>query len=301
MSFSRSSLVRPAIVALALAVPLVAAGAAAAPDAIAPHPAGSGVVSSAASEAAGFGPSLTVKAPMVIAVQESGADGIGGVVVRASFDERAKSAIKDARRTESSVKGKVSDSSLTTAISRLSDFEDMPLQKVDELTRALERTTVRAAQQAVGHDVDAAVQGVVGSAQTIGAQALATAAAQAQAIAEAQAAAARAQMLAQVNTPDGSRAYARDLAASQYGWGDGEFQCLDSLWMKESGWNYLAYNDGSGATGIPQSLPGSKMATFGDDWQTNAATQIAWGLDYIAKVYGSPCSAWGHSQATNWY
>ncbi|WP_460799266.1 aggregation-promoting factor C-terminal-like domain-containing protein [Microbacterium sp. GXF0217] len=105
---------------------------------------------------------------------------------------------------------------------------------------------------------------------------------------------------AAANTPEGAKATARAMAASQYGWGDGEFSCLESLWNKESGWNYKAYNP-SGATGIPQSLPGDKMASAGADWRTNASTQIAWGLGYIDSVYGSPCSAWGHSQATNWY
>ncbi|MCI2958865.1 hypothetical protein MN032_14290 [Agromyces atrinae] len=115
--------------------------------------------------------------------------------------------------------------------------------------------------------------------------------------AEAEAAAA----LAAANTPDGARATAAALASELYGWGSGEFSCLNSLWQKESGWNYQAYNASSGATGIPQSLPGSKMATAGADWETNAATQIRWGLDYIARGYGSPCSAWSHSQAVNWY
>ena len=64
---------------------------------------------------------------------------------------------------------------------------------------------------------------------------------------------------------------------------------------------YTAQNSSSGAYGIPQSLPGSKMASHGDDWQTNPATQIRWGLDYISQVYGSPCSAWGHSQSVGWY
>jgi len=118
--------------------------------------------------------------------------------------------------------------------------------------------------------------------------------------AAAEQAAAAATALAAANTPDGARATARDLAASQYGWGDDQFQCLNSLWNKESSWNYQAYNP-SGATGIPQALPGSKMASSGSDWATNAATQIAWGLGYISSVYGTPCSAWGHSQATNWY
>jgi len=114
-------------------------------------------------------------------------------------------------------------------------------------------------------------------------------------------AAAEAAALAEANTVDGAKATAREMAASEYGWGDDQFSCLDSLWTKESGWNYQAYNASGGATGIPQALPGSKMASAGSDWQTNAATQIAWGLGYISSVYGAPCSAWSHSQATNWY
>jgi membrane protein involved in colicin uptake len=86
-----------------------------------------------------------------------------------------------------------------------------------------------------------------------------------------------------------------------YGWSSSQFGCLDSLWMKESGWNSHATNGSSGAYGSPQSLPGSKMASAGSDWQTNPATQIKWGLQYIKDVYGSPCSAWSHSQAVNWY
>lgn len=129
--------------------------------------------------------------------------------------------------------------------------------------------------------------------------AAAAAAAQAAAEAEAQAAA-QAAALASANTVDGAKSTARSMAASQYGWGDDQFSCLSSLWQKESSWNYQAYNP-SGATGIPQALPGSKMASAGGDWQTNAATQIAWGLGYIDAVYGSPCSAWSHSQSMNWY
>jgi hypothetical protein len=80
-----------------------------------------------------------------------------------------------------------------------------------------------------------------------------------------------------------------------------QFPCLDKLWKRESGWNYKASNSGSGAFGIPQALPGSKMAKFGDDWKSNPATQIKWGLDYIEGRYDTPCGAWGHSQDTGWY
>ena len=86
-----------------------------------------------------------------------------------------------------------------------------------------------------------------------------------------------------------------------FGWSSGQFSCLDPLWAHESGWSVTAYNAGSGAYGIPQALPGSKMASAGPDWQTSAATQITWGLEYIRDTYGSPCGAWGHEQATGWY
>jgi hypothetical protein len=80
-----------------------------------------------------------------------------------------------------------------------------------------------------------------------------------------------------------------------------QFPCLDKLWTKESGWNHKAYNSSSGAYGIPQALPGSKMGSVADDWKTNPATQITWGLGYIEGRYSSPCGAWGHSQDSGWY
>ncbi|MFB6609088.1 hypothetical protein ACFCVO_02100 [Agromyces sp. NPDC056379] len=98
----------------------------------------------------------------------------------------------------------------------------------------------------------------------------------------------------------GAKAYAAD-AVARYGWGSGEYQCLVKLWTRESSWRADAYNASSGAYGIPQSLPGSKMASAGADWRTNAATQIEWGLSYIADRYGAPCGAWAHSERFNWY
>jgi hypothetical protein len=88
---------------------------------------------------------------------------------------------------------------------------------------------------------------------------------------------------------------------ASFGWSASQFSCLDPLWAHESGWSTTAYNAGSGAYGIPQALPGSRMASAGPDWQTNAATQIRWGLGYIQGTYGSPCAAWDHEQATGWY
>jgi hypothetical protein len=87
--------------------------------------------------------------------------------------------------------------------------------------------------------------------------------------------------------------------AADWGWTGDQWGCLRILWTKESGWSTT---DSLGsAYGIPQALPGSKMAKAGSDWRTNPATQIEWGLGYIKGRYGSPCSAWGHFQSRNWY
>lgn len=96
-----------------------------------------------------------------------------------------------------------------------------------------------------------------------------------------------------------ARSIGRELAA-QRGWGDDQYVCLDNLWTRESGWRTTAANP-SGAYGIPQALPGSKMSSVGADWATNPATQITWGLNYIAGRYGDPCGAWASFQVKNWY
>ncbi|WP_395245621.1 transglycosylase SLT domain-containing protein [Agromyces sp. MMS24-K17] len=100
--------------------------------------------------------------------------------------------------------------------------------------------------------------------------------------------------------PSAAQQIGREMGAARYGWGDDQFGCLVAVWNYESGWNVYASNP-SGAYGIPQALPGSKMASHGADWQTNPATQISWGIDYIAGRYGNPCGAWAHIQSTGWY
>lgn len=86
-----------------------------------------------------------------------------------------------------------------------------------------------------------------------------------------------------------------------HGFGSGEMECLNNLWDHESGWNHKASNPSSGAYGIPQALPGDKMATAGSDWSTNPATQIEWGLGYIGDRYDTPCGAWNFWQNNNYY
>jgi hypothetical protein len=91
--------------------------------------------------------------------------------------------------------------------------------------------------------------------------------------------------------------------AGGYGWGSGhQWTCLDELWTRESGWQTQVWNyGGSGAYGIPQALPAAKMAAAGGDWMTDPATQIRWGLGYIASAYSTPCGAWSHETANGWY
>ncbi|MEV7758787.1 phospholipase [Microbacterium sp. NPDC089180] len=193
----------------------------------------------------------------------------------------------------------VDTAALSDAVDRLGSRDLLPVLLVPALSQnaqtEADRVTARVAEVRTSLDQAKAEKAAADAAAEAQRQAEAAAAAEAQRQLEA------AEALARVNTPDGAKAYAAQLAAEKYGWGSDQFSCLASLWTKESGWNYQAYNNDGGATGIPQALPGSKMASFGADWQTNAATQIAWGLDYISRGYGTPCSAWSHSQAVNWY
>lgn len=103
-----------------------------------------------------------------------------------------------------------------------------------------------------------------------------------------------------VDDPAAAQAFASGELANR-GWGAGEMSCLTQLWNRESEWLTSAENPDGGAYGIAQSLPAEKMASVGSDWKTNYKTQIIWGLGYIEERYGSPCAAWGHSNAVNWY
>ena len=102
-------------------------------------------------------------------------------------------------------------------------------------------------------------------------------------------------------TKEDYQAYAYDLVLNQYLWSESDYQALVNLWERESNWNANAHNKSSGAHGIPQSLPASKMSSEGSDYYTNGYTQIRWGLKYIKERYGSPSAAWQHFQNKNWY
>ena len=201
---------------------------------------------------------------------------------------KARSTIQIANQVVASTSSRTDASDLQTQVASLADYEKLDASTLNDRVEktALSAQTVQSAAAEADRQAAAAA-------------AAAQAAAEAQAAADA-AAAAEAARAAADNSVDGAKATAQSLASSQYGWGSDQFSCLVSLWTKESGWNYKAYNP-SGATGIPQALPGSKMASAGSDWATSAKTQITWGLGYIKSVYGTPCGAWSHSQSVNWY
>ena len=148
---------------------------------------------------------------------------------------------------------------------------------------------------------DAAAAQAAEAAKVVAAKAAAAKAEAAKAAAAKSAATLTAARQASASTPSGSPQQIAQQMLRQFGWSPSQFTCLYPLWEHESGWNPSAENPGSGAYGIPQSLPASQMASAGADWQTNAATQIKWGLTYIQGRYGSPCGAWAHEQSSNWY
>lgn len=102
------------------------------------------------------------------------------------------------------------------------------------------------------------------------------------------------------HNPTGAKEYARAIL-SDYGWGATQFTYLTELWTRESNWEWNASNASSGAYGIPQALPGTKMASYGPNWRTTGQTQVQWGEDYILARYGSPAAAWAHEESTGWY
>jgi hypothetical protein len=105
----------------------------------------------------------------------------------------------------------------------------------------------------------------------------------------------------QARTPKGARSVAADMAKEKYGWGRYQFSCLNTLWTKESNWNYRARNKRTGAHGIPQALPATKMEVTGTDWRTNPVTQIQWGLHYIDVRYETPCKALAKFKRSRYY
>ncbi len=233
-----------------------------------------------------------------------------GIVSSARAKSKAKDTITVAKDAIGLAKGKADTATLSASVASLGNYELLTPGRIFELvdqthaeTTKVKKATKKAEELAAKK---AAEQKAAAEKKAAEEAAAAKAAEEAAAQAAAEEAAANSAPVtgsapSAPSNPSGAQAIARDMAASSYGWGDSQFGCLVALWDRESGWNANAYNASSGATGIPQALPGSKMASAGADWQTNPATQISWGLGYIAGSYGTPCAAWNHSESAGWY
>ncbi|GAA1785344.1 lytic transglycosylase domain-containing protein [Agromyces lapidis] len=217
-------------------------------------------------------------------------------ILEARAVKTAEDTLNGAEDTLSAAKGKADATALASSVAALDDYRLLAPERVFEL-----------AETTVAHTTT--VKKAIATADRVEAEKKAAAEAAARAAAEAAAAEEAASAESESSggsrpsgpaNPSGAQAIARDMLAAR-GWGDDQFGCLVSLWDRESGWNVYAENPSSGAYGIPQALPGSKMGSAGADWATNAATQIAWGLGYISDRYGSPCGAWDHSESNGWY
>ncbi len=114
-------------------------------------------------------------------------------------------------------------------------------------------------------------------------------------------AAAVSQQVEMARTIIGAKKVAKAIALSEYAWGEDQYLCLNRLWTKESHWNYKARNKRSGAHGIPQALPATRMDVVSTDWRTNPVTQIRWGLRYIEARYDNPCKAWAKFKRSRYY
>jgi hypothetical protein len=182
-----------------------------------------------------------------------------------------------------------------SATHRLAQFSLGARQHAHEIAAAKAAAAKAAAAKAAAAKAAAAR---AAAARAAAAEAAAARAAAQQAAAD-QAAPAVAVQAAPVTS--GSAQQIAEQMLSQYGWSSSQFSCLEPLWAQESGWIVTAENPSSGAYGIPQAMPGSEMASAGADWQTDAATQIRWGLTYIQGRYGSPCGAWAHEESDGWY
>ncbi|GAA1966368.1 lytic transglycosylase domain-containing protein [Agromyces allii] len=241
-------------------------------------------------------------AALALAAERDSRQGLAvdhGAVLDMRAAKQAKDTLTVAGAALASAQGKTDASALASSVAALDSYERLSPSKVFELVD----TTKQQADQ---------VSAAVAEVDRVAAEKAAAAAAAAAEKAAAEKAAAEAaesesssgstggSTPGAPSNPSEAQAIARDMMAARYGWGEDQFGCLVALWNKESGWNVYASNP-SGAYGIPQALPGSKMSSAGADWATSAATQISWGLGYIAGRYGSACGAWNTSESQGWY
>jgi hypothetical protein len=221
-----------------------------------------------------------------------------GGILEARAVKQAEDTLAGASDTIAAAQGKADATALAASVAALDHYRLLAPERVFAL---VDSTTVHVdtVRNAVAEaDRVAAEQAAAAAAAAAAAKAAAEAAAAAAAEAESSSSSTSSRPGAPSN-PSAAQAIARDMLLAR-GWGDDQFGCLVELWNHESGWNVYASNP-SGAYGIPQALPGSKMATAGPNWESDPATQISWGLGYITGRYGTPCGAWDAFNSQGWY
>ena len=229
-----------------------------------------------------------------------------GLMLTARATRDAEAALDGAAEAIAAARGKSDAAELEASVAALRSFDLLAPERIFDLVDLADAqtATVRAAVvefDRIAAEKAAAAKAAADRAAADRAEAERAAAEQAeQSAAPEQSSGGSGSMPAPPANPSEAQAIARDLMAAQYGWGPAQFGCLVALWNYESGWNVYASNP-SGAYGIPQALPGSKMASAGADWATSARTQIIWGLGYIAGRYSTPCGAWAHVESNGWY
>ncbi|QTX05611.1 lytic transglycosylase domain-containing protein [Agromyces archimandritae] len=228
--------------------------------------------------------------------------GVYDTVLEVQASKEAAATIEDADRLIREARGKSDASKLASTTAALRGFGKLGSDRVLELVDAARAHMSGLRRSIADFDRRAAEQAAAerAAAERAAAEAAAAEQAAAEEAAEAAPAPPPAAAPAPPASPSDAQIIARDMSAARYGWGQDQFGCLVAVWDYESGWNVTAGTP-DGAYGIPQALPGTKMASAGADWQTSAATQISWGLDYIAGRYGNPCAAWAHIEAEGWY
>ncbi|MGD0558123.1 MAG: lytic transglycosylase domain-containing protein [Streptosporangiaceae bacterium] len=238
--------------------------------------------------------------------------GAGALTVTTAVAAAAATLPSTAATASATTSHSVEASAVTNAMELSVSQTDLGLEKARSaaIQRAQEARVAAAEASAAAAAKAAAQQAAARRAHLIyenrQAQAQAAAQAQAQAQTAKAAASSSSSSSSSSSTSTSSSTYSgspQEIAQemlSSYGWSS-QWSCLDDLWEQESNWSVTAENASSGAYGIAQALPGSKMASAGSDWETSAATQITWGLEYIQSTYGSPCAAWDHEESDGWY
>jgi len=239
-------------------------------------------------EPAGAG-TLTATPPSVVSVGPAAAD-----PVSAAID--AERVLRQAEQDRSASREQLTAAAVAQAGKRSAALQDQ--------SRSISR-----AQAKIAADQKAAAAAAKARAERQRAKAAARKAAAAKAARAKRAAAAKAEKARRARVAaqgyrsgtTNPRDIARQILRNKYGYGAGQFSCFNNIIIRESNWDINATNASSGAYGIPQALPGSKMASVGSDWRTNPATQIIWAIGYMKDRYGSPCQAWGFKSSHGWY